>query len=157
LLAAATYDVELMRLLLEAGADPMLSAKTNLTALMVAAGLGRREDRTAEEEKASFEGVKLTVELGADVNAANDNGQTALHAAAYTGSDAIVDFLVARGADVNVKDKQGQTPLSIAENIVPPTLLNYGLRPFIVHQSTGELLRKLGAVPLSSFSGEIQK
>ncbi len=149
LLAAVTYDVSAMRALSAGGADPLLASKTNATPLMMAAGLGRREDRTEEEEeKRSLEAVKLAVELGADVNATDEIGQTALHAAAYTGSDAIIQFLADHGANVNVQDKYGQTPLSIAEVFIPETLKDFGLRPFIVHKSTANLLLQLGATPL---------
>jgi len=47
--------------------------------MMLAAGLGRPKfAMQEEEEKGALEGVGLTVELGGDVNAANENGQTAV-------------------------------------------------------------------------------
>ena len=150
LLAAVTYDVSAMRALAAAGADPLLATKTNTTPLMMAAGSGRREDRTEEEERRALEAVKLAVELGADVNSSNEIGQTAMHAAAYTGSDAIIQFLADEGATVDVKDKYGQTPLSIAEVFIPETVKDFGLKPFIVHKSTANLLLKLGATPVST-------
>ena len=94
LLAAATYDVGIMRMLVAGGADPLLATKEKNTPLMVAAGLGRYEARTDQEHSRALEAVKLAVELGADVNAANEAGQTPLHGAAYMGTDAIIQFLV---------------------------------------------------------------
>lgn len=58
----------------------------------------------------------LLLDHGADVTAANDLGETPLHAASqsdYLGAD-IVERLIALGAEVNAKDHQGQTPLDVA-------------------------------------------
>jgi ankyrin repeat protein len=49
-----------------------------------------------------------------DVGAANDAGDTVLHAAATRGSDVIIQFLVDKGADVHAKNRQGRTPLDAA-------------------------------------------
>jgi ankyrin repeat protein len=152
LLAAVTYDAAVMRALAAGGADPLLAIQTGTTPLMMAAGSGRREDRTAEEERRALEAVQAAVELGADVHPADENGQTAMHAAAYTGSDEIIRVLAKAGAKVNVTDNYGQTPLSIAEAVIPETVLDFGLRPFIVHESTANLLLELGATPLAASS-----
>ena len=147
LLAAATGDISLMRTLATRGADPLLATKENVTPLMVAAGMGRFENRTDEERRSALEAIKLVVELGADVNAANTSGprigQTALHAAAFTGTNATIQFLVDKGAQVNVQDRCGQTPLSIAEG--DPAGLVDSLDRARVPKATADLLRKLGA------------
>src|ERR1051326_8920821 len=157
LLAAACYDANFMRLLVANGADPLVAAEDKTTPLMLAAGLaeglGELPPRTAEDDRNALEAVKLSVELGADVNAANKTGQTALHAAAYVGSDAIVDFLASKGANVNAKENYGQTPLSIAEKLIPPELFDDNLRPYFLHTSTATVLRKWGATPVN-FSQE---
>ena len=146
LLAATVGDVDVMRVLVEGGADPLLVTDENVTGLMVAAGLGRTWDRTEEEEKGTLEAVTLAVQLGADVNAVSVNGQTSLQAAARIGADHIVQFLAQEGAVLEAPDTWGQTPLSIAEGIVLDSLsVNFELKPFTVHQSTADLLRKLGA------------
>ena len=150
LAAAASYDVTLMRALVASGADPRAATKAKLTALMAAAGMGRREDRTEEEERDALQAVKVAFELGSDLNATNDIGQTAVHAAAYTGSDAIIEFLAEKGGNLDAKDKYGQTALSIAEVVITPELVDFGVRPFIVHKSTADLLLKLGATPLAA-------
>ncbi|HLQ79202.1 MAG TPA: ankyrin repeat domain-containing protein, partial [Terriglobia bacterium] len=84
MLAARTADVPLMRLLVELGADPLLTNDDGTTPLMVAAGVGTSspgEDPGTEPEV--LEAVKLAVQLGADVNAVDKNGETAMHGAAY--------------------------------------------------------------------------
>ncbi|MCH7687400.1 MAG: ankyrin repeat domain-containing protein [Planctomycetes bacterium] len=121
LLAARTADAELMRLLADLGADPLLPNADKSTPLMVAAGLGVRspgEDPGTESEVA--EAVTLALELGNDVNAVDNLGNTALHGAAYKHLASIVSLLVKNGADVkiwNQKNKQGWTPLRIATGV----------------------------------------
>jgi ankyrin repeat protein len=153
-LAAASYDANLMRILAAAGADPKVMTVEHSTALFFAAGLaegiGYLPLRTEEDDRKALEAVKVAVELGNDVNASNNEHQTPLHGAAYVGSDAIVQYLVDKGANVNVKDNSGQTPLSIARCEFPPTLVEDNLRPQFIHESTGNLLVKLGAIPLPS-------
>jgi ankyrin repeat protein len=151
LLAAGSYDVSLMRMLVKAGADPSLTTKDKTSALIIAAGLPEgltySQERTPDDTLA-LQAVKLAVELGADVNAANEIGDTALHGAAYTGANDIIQFLVEKGARVNVENRYGQTPLNIAQYLIPPHLTDRFLRPYSVHQSTVDLLLKLGAAPI---------
>ena len=149
LLATASCDLTLMHILLDAGADPMIATKAKTTTLMIAAGLGRYEDRTKEEEKNAFEAVKLLVGLGADVNAIGEEGYTALHGAAYVGADPIIDLLISRGAKTEVKDDFGQTPLSIAEGVVTTGIFDFAKKPWGTHRQTADLLLKLGATPLA--------
>jgi ankyrin repeat protein len=119
--AAKAGDVVVMRLLAEHGADHALTQQNRSTALMIAAGLGWREggnstprgDRGTEE--GAIEAIRLCLALGADINAVNDSGDTALHAAvAGRGSAAIIRFLVASGAKLDAKNNQGRTPLDVA-------------------------------------------
>ena len=52
-----------------------------------------------------IEAVKLAVELGADVNAANQAGDTALHGAAYHGFETVIQFLVSKGARLDAEEQ----------------------------------------------------
>jgi ankyrin repeat protein len=116
--AALSGDVAVMRLLLAKGADPNLPTREGTTPLMAAAGVGWVLTQTyVESKQASLEAVKLCVEKGADVNAVNSAGITALHGAALRGSDDIIEFLAKNGARLDVKDKQGRTPSTFAEGI----------------------------------------
>jgi ankyrin repeat protein len=142
--AAKNGDAPAMRLLLDHGADPSIQQKNRTTALMLAAGQGRGLGVFAKDyatEAALLEAVKVLVARGVDVNAANDNGQTAMHFAAQA-SDGIVQFLAEHGARLDVKDKQGRTPMDMA--------LGVGLRgraggPPTVREGTAALLRQLMA------------
>ncbi|MDQ1471008.1 MAG: uncharacterized protein QOJ99_2488 [Bryobacterales bacterium] len=119
LLAAKTADAELMRLLASLGADPAIPNADNSTALMAAAGLGTRspgEDAGTESEV--VEALQVALDLGADINAVDNNGETAMHGAAYKNSPKAVEFLAAKGAKAEIwnrKNKSGWTPLTIAE------------------------------------------
>ncbi len=139
LLAAMAGNVDVMRLLADAGADPGLMADDRTTPLMVAAGLGRYMAETLVTEARSLEAVTLALELGADVNGVNDAGNTALHGAAYIKSDALVRLLVDHGAALSEVNARGQTPLMIAQ------LSRAGSATTTTRTSTGDLLRELGA------------
>jgi ankyrin repeat protein len=148
-LAASYGDVPTMRILVEAGADPLARSADNTTPLMVAAGVdfvegqdkyGRRwfaNDTTALQQIAR-DAVTYCIELGGDINAANDLGQTAVIGGVYFRSPAMVQFLVDRGATINVVNKRGQTPWLITQG-------EYRSGSFYVDKETGDYLVKLGA------------
>jgi ankyrin repeat protein len=145
--AAKNVDIPVIKLLVEGGADPSITQKDYSTAPMVAI-------RAASTEANTLEALKLFFDHGADVDAFNAAGQTALHVAAGRGSDAIVRFLASRGATLNTKDKQGNTPLDIANGASSGGGRGGGARgggaaagrggsPAAVHESTAALLRQL--------------
>ena len=122
LLASKNVDTEVMRVLLDAGADPLTPNADLTTPLMVAAGVdmwnpGEDGGATVEHEPEALEAVKMLVELGNDVHAANDRGETALHGAAYRGAPSIVDYLVEQGAELDARSAQGWTPWTIANGV----------------------------------------
>jgi ankyrin repeat protein len=118
MLAALTADAELMKTLVALGADPLLPNADNSTPLMAAAGLATRspgEDAGTESEV--LEAVQLALDLGADINAVDKNGETAMHAAAYKNLPKVVRLLADKGATIavwNKSDRFGWTPLAIA-------------------------------------------
>ena len=118
LLAAQVADAELMRTLAALGADPFIPNVDHSTPLMVAAGLATRspgEDAGTESEV--LEAVQAALDLGADINAVDINGETAMHGAAYKNLPKVVKLLASKGAKIQVwnrEDKYGWTPLAIA-------------------------------------------
>ncbi len=150
MLAALSSDVELMNLLAEYEANPSLVAKGGITPLIAAAQAactgsctfqgGNQSD--SERSRLALEAVKTAVEMGVDVNARTEKGQTAMHMAAFIGADEIVQYLYDQGAEVNVSDNYGETPWSMASGI-SPVIRYQGL--YGNHESTAALLRKLGA------------
>jgi ankyrin repeat protein len=151
LMASSTADLAFMRLLIELGADPSLGNKDNCTPLMVAAGVsvgGQDANETAGTEPEVIEAVQLLLGLGADVNAVDANGETAMHGAAYKNLPLVVQLLADKGAKIDVwnrRNKYGWTPMLIAE----------GYRPgnFKPSAETVEALRKVmlaaGVTPVS--------
>ena len=70
---------------------------------MAAAGLGT----TSPEEEAGTEAealiaTQLLLDMGADINAVNDAGDTAMHGAASGGFPEVVELLAERGADIEI-------------------------------------------------------
>jgi len=119
LFAADRSDVPLMQLLLELGADPLMPNFNGATPLMAAAGLGTQEPQEeAGEESEALEAVQLLLDLGADVNDVDNDGDTAVHGAAYAMYPRVIELLAERGADPAIWSKAnrfGRTPLYIAE------------------------------------------
>ena len=117
-LAALTADAELMRTLAKLGADTTITNVEKSTPLMAAAGLGTRspgEDAGTESEV--LEAVKVALDLGADINAFDSNGETAMHSAAYKNLPQVVKLLAGKGAKIELWNKEnrfGWTPLAIA-------------------------------------------
>jgi uncharacterized protein len=115
--AAKAGDVVAIRLLLDHGANPNLPNIQGVTPVMAAAGLGSNEIDTRGRFKTQpdqIASIDLLVKAGADINAHDHNGQTALHGAALFGYDDVIKDLVAHNADVNAKDNKGMTPLDSA-------------------------------------------
>lgn len=150
LLAAVSADVEMMQLLKAHGADQRKVGKGGTTALMAAAraactgacafkgGNKANDDDIARAHAA----VTAVIEMGIDIDARNEDGQTAMHMAAFTGADPVVKYLAEQGADINVVDNYGETPWSMASGISP--VLRYrGL--YGEHKTTAALLKQLGA------------
>jgi len=112
--AATTSDVPLMKMLLEHGADPNIWTQNHTTPLMAAAGLNWTDISSLGTEDQSIEALQLLIDRGADVNAFNDLGETALHGAAQRGADRIVQFLADHGATLDAKNRRGRTAMDEA-------------------------------------------
>ncbi len=139
--AAQSSDVAAMKLLVSKGADPNLASEEGVTPLMVAAGLGWGANASRNVPGAWLDAVKYCLELGADINAKDIYGYTALHGAAYRGDNEMVAFLVGKGAHLDVRSKRGQTVTDMANG----PMVNAHLP--MEHPDTIALLEKLGAPP----------
>src|SRR6476660_5298294 len=108
-----------MKMLLAKGANPFLTAQGGENALMVAAGLGRPEPSNVTyhvfKESDQLEAIKICLDLGLDINAQNQWGQTALHGAGFHDFPKVIELLAAEGAYLDATDWQDQTPLRIAQ------------------------------------------
>ncbi len=112
-LAAAASDLQAMRLLTAAGANPNLPSTLGVTPLMAAVGAHQYESRLPPQRR-QIEAVTLCMELGNSVNAADTSGQTAAHYAVQMGVDEVLTFLIEKGAKPDAKDRRGRTPLDVA-------------------------------------------
>jgi uncharacterized protein len=149
--ASQSGDVELMKLLLAHGADPKINTVLNVSPLHVAAGIGWVEGITYEwSPKATFEAVKMLIDLGLDVNLQADTGRTALHGAAHKGRNDVVQILFDHGARLDVRDygntdnRGGKLAVHTWEPVdYADGLVRVGVQSAIPHPETGQLIRKL--------------
>jgi ankyrin repeat protein len=157
--AAFVSDLPMMRLLLEHGADPKATTDAGINALQIAAGL-RWVDNTMQtavaqgfgSQEDSIEAIQLLLDKGLDINAVDNQGETAMHGAAFRGADKIVQYLADHGAKLDVRTK----PYKIAANAVRGegektlpgrTPLEEALIADPWRQSTVALLRKMMGIP----------
>jgi uncharacterized protein len=116
--AAKACDVPAAKLLLGRGAKVDLQNSLKLTPLLVVAGSNWAITDTRgrfRNEKHCIEMARMLLDAGADINAANNNGQTSLHAAARMDMKDFTRFIGERGANLDAKDRNGSTALDIAE------------------------------------------
>ncbi len=112
--AVAHYKLQSIARMLSCGLNVNISTKNgNCTPLFFAcAGNG------------PIEMAQLLIEHGADVNWRDEEGGTALHAAANHNRTDLITLLIAKGSEVNVKRKaDGWTPLHCADNLETVKLL----------------------------------
>ena len=114
--AALSGDIEVMRLLLQHGADPNIATTQGSTALMAASGINWIPAQTFTRSEADYvAAVKLCLERGAPVNATNSLQLAAIHGAANRGWTSIIQILADHGAKLDVKDVGGRSPMTFAE------------------------------------------
>jgi len=141
LIASAAADLEIMKVLLAAGANPSLATDTNTTAVMAASGLNRGIGESSITEPQALATVKFLLQLGADARGAPTNGENALFGAGYRGWNTLLALLIDNGADVNAVSKAGVTPWLAASG--------YGdrLGGVLYNKEGADLLLKHGADP----------
>jgi ankyrin repeat protein len=149
--AAQSSDIDLIKLLMERGADPKIMTAHNVTALSVASGIAWVEGVTFEwSREKNDQVVKMLLDLGIDPKQADDEGRTALHGAAHKGRNEIVQMLVDHGAKLDAHDMGsrdtvngpmlGMTwiPLQYAQGLV-----RVGVQSAKAHPETAELMKAL--------------
>ena len=146
-------NLEIVKFLLERGADVNAKNKSNLTPictmgadnentgieilkLLIAKGADvnvPNEDKETllmkASEDGSLEGVKMFLEAGANPNLRDDEGQTALMLACEDGSLSVVKALLEAGAKPNFKDEDGETALQKTDSgEIKQLLRQYGAK-----------------------------
>jgi ankyrin repeat protein len=146
--AAQGTDVPAMRTLVAGGADPKIATNGGTTALMVAAGLGYAGNFSQQMPDSWIPAVQYCLDVGLDINAADGQGYTALHGAAYRGDNDLVKFLVSKGAKLDARNKRGWSVTDMAN---APSLRS---SVPLAHPDTIALLLEMGAPPLTAIEGE---
>jgi ankyrin repeat protein len=149
--AAQSGDVVLLKLLLENGADPLISTDAKVTPLMVASGIGWVQGVTYEwSPAATLETVKLLLDRGADVNAQDRlDGRTALMGAAHKGRNDVIELLVQHGADLSMRDIGSRDSIHALAGVrwqaidYADGLVRVGVQSAIAHPESSALLRKM--------------
>ena len=107
--AAVRGFAEIVRRLLGVGGDVNRRYRNNLTALMWAASY---EDGVGIRAAESV--IDLLLKAGAEIDAVDDRGRTALMMAAELDHAAVVDVLIRSGADPNLRDKAGKNVFDLS-------------------------------------------
>ncbi len=108
------------------GIPPVPVGGPAVTPLQAASGVGYAEGFAANSHRYAPAGLLAAItylveELGADVNAADHEGNTALHHAAARGDVESITYLVSKGADVTRVNREGQTTADMANGPVQRT------------------------------------
>jgi len=147
--AAFCADLPVMKFLLANGADPNIATTDNTTALMALSGVGYADGFTRDfgTEKESLEAMQILIDRGAQVNAVNSDGVTALHGAAHKNFLAGIEYLVSKGGDLAIRSHRetqyerkggpGNTALDWATGI------QIGMQSAIYHEEAVALISKL--------------
>ena len=172
-LAGYYHEPEIMRALVDGGADPTLTTLERWRRVFERAGgvgppqviggfqtplqavVRGNHDRGRvfnsslrdpdDTERQALDAAKVALEFGSDVNHTDHGRSTALHTAAQRNYTTVVRFLSENGAELNVENEAGRTPLALAKRAETGRLA----RPDITRYpggNTAEVLRELGAV-----------
>ena len=122
LIRAAKYaNYDMVELLVSRGADVALAQSDGTTALMFAAGVkysitqqGDPPNHGSLDDAHAI--VRLLHQKGADLNAVNNKGETALYGAAFAARNKVISYLAANGSRLDARTKQGLTVLDGALN-----------------------------------------
>ncbi len=128
--ASLCGDVQVMKYLLDHGADPKIPTFDNTTALAALSGVGYTKGfmQDIDGPEASVKDIQMLIDAGIDVNAANKDKVTALHGAAHKNFTGAIQLLVDHGADLTAvsqrrgtfersKDFKGNTVLDWAYGV----------------------------------------
>jgi ankyrin repeat protein len=139
--AARGADVPALNALLAHGALVDLPQVSGITPLMAATGTGAGGSDTRGKFRTELDALaaaEVLLQAGAQVNARDERGRTALHAAAAAGYTDIVQLLLEHGADAAAADADGVTPVDAALG----KMRGRGRGLATAHPSTAKLLQE---------------
>jgi ankyrin repeat protein len=151
--AAQSGDTELLKLLVQLGADPKIVTELGDSALTVAAGIGWVEGVTYERSpQDNLEAIRYLLDLGLDPNHANREGRTPLMGAALKGRNDVIQLLVDRGAKLEIRDRGSRDTDKVGSSAAGHTwqaldyaegLVRVGVQSAIPRPDTAAFIRKL--------------
>lgn len=146
--AAKAGDIPVIKLLLEKGADAKAATRNGVNGVMMAAGVGTREEDMTGRSKTpqdAVDTIQLLAAAGTDVNGADSQGRTALHGAAMWGLTDVIRLLHQKGANINAMDKRGLTPLDGATGLAGG--FGFGGTSGVERPETAKVIKELGGTP----------
>ena len=141
LLAASVDDLEMMRILIAAGADPKIPTATKATPIMAATGLNHGIGESLLTEAQAKDAVKFLLDLGLDPKGETTFGENALFGPSHRGWNTLLTQLVDLGVNVNAVSKAGVTPWLAANG------QGDRLGGVLYNKEGADLLQKHGADP----------
>src|SRR5262249_50223944 len=103
-------DLEMMKLLHDAGANPKIQTFSKASAIMAATGLSHSIGETLTTEAEALACVKFLLDLGVDPKGETTFGENALFGPAYRGWNTLPEQMIDLGVNVNAVSKAGVTP-----------------------------------------------
>ncbi|KAF6080439.1 ankyrin repeat domain 61 [Phyllostomus discolor] len=111
-MAAGLLNEEMAETLIACGADVNCAVpSTGNTALKLAVCTAC--SKAGRVLAAGLSCIRLLLSHGAEVNAQDRSGQTAIHEACFAGSEAVISLLLEFGADVNILTGNGESPIHV--------------------------------------------
>jgi ankyrin repeat protein len=150
--AAQANDLEAMKLLVDAGANPTISTNHGCSPLQAAAGMQQDFQGANYVPEARMSVIRYLVEeVGANVNSKDDKGYTVLHGAAFIGRNDIITYLVAHGGDITARANQisngpsNQQPSKPGQGDTVADMANGWIEKVLQYPETVTLAMKLGS------------
>ena len=141
--AAHNGNVDVAELLVSAGGDINARTHDGRTPLMVAIGVAGVQHGPSFRSQSI---VRWMLQNGANVQAADDTGYTALHYAAQMDNASVINLLLTAGAKLEARDRKGRTPLFHSVNTAMSfdALLAAGADPHVIDDIGLNLLDCIG-------------
>lgn len=141
IVAANASDLEVMKMLLAAGADPHLLTGTKSNALLAATGLNRGIGEIIDDEERALAAVRFLLDLGVNPKAVTTYNENALFGPGYRNWNRMLEVLIDAGADVNIVNRAGVTPYLAASGF------GDRLGGVLYNKAGADILLKHGADP----------
>ena len=128
-------NLPLIQYLVAIGSDPLTLNKCNINMLHC----GAQGDQPIS--------IAYFLKLNLDINSRDIRESTALHWAAFSGSEYALQYLCAKGSDVNAQDAKGYTPLHLAVKASEHLLSTRSIRALLLKGADASIRDHTGQLP----------